>query len=129
PESIPQIGAATSIDRGVTWTNLGIILEAPTGSEACGSTNKFVLGGVGDASAMVDRDWKDVYIYFSNYGRDPRTQGVVLARLPWADRDDPRGRVTIWQDGAWLSPVRKPGLNSAGQSVFEYPAGTAVLRP
>jgi hypothetical protein len=129
PESIPQIGAATSIDRGVTWTNLGIILEAPTGSEACGSTNKFVLGGVGDASAMVDRDWKDIYIYFSNYGRDPRTQGVVLARLPWADRDDPRGHVTIWQDGAWLSPVRKPGLNSAGQSVFEYPAGTAVLRP
>lgn len=125
PESIPQIGAAKSTDRGLTWINLGIILQAPPGSEVCTSTNKFVLGGVGDASAMVDRDWKDVYFYFSNYGRDPLTQGVVVARMPWADRDNPRGRVTIWQDGAWISPVRRAGTTD----VLDYPAGTSILRP
>ena len=94
--SIPRIGAAVSIDRGVTWQNLGIILEAPPGSEVCSSTNRYVIGGVGDVSVMVDRDWKDVYLYFSNYGRDPATQGVLVARFPWADRDAPRGRVTVW---------------------------------
>jgi len=133
PESIPQIGAATSTDRGMTWTNLGIILEAPRGSEACDSTNRFVIGGVGDVSAMVDRDWKDVYFYFSSYGRNPQTQGVVAARLLWADRDAPRGRITIWQDGVWLAPWLAPirrssGIND-GKEAWEYPVGTPILRP
>jgi hypothetical protein len=122
--SIPRIGVARSSDRGFTWTNLGIILEAPSGSEVCGSSNRFVFGGVGDVSAMLDADWKDVYLYFSNFGRDPRTQGVLLARLAWADRDDPRGRVTIWRDGAWLSPVRSP----AAAEGWEYPAGTPLVQ-
>jgi len=121
--SIPRIGAAKSVDRGATWTNLGIILEAPSGSEVCGSSNRYVFGGVGDVSATVDHDWKDVYLYYSNYGRDPRAQGVTLARLAWADRDNPRGRVTIWRDGAWLSPVRKPGLVDE----WEYPSGTPLV--
>jgi len=121
--SIPRIGTAKSVDRGATWTNLGIILEAPSGSEVCGSSNRFVFGGVGDVSATVDHDWKDVYLYYSNYGRDPRAQGVTLARLAWADRDNPRGRVTIWRNGAWLSPVRKPGLVDE----WEYPSGTPLV--
>jgi hypothetical protein len=129
PESIPQIGAAKSVNRGQTWTNLGIILEAPRGSEACESTNRFVLGGVGDVSAMVDHDWKDVYLYYSSYDRDPTLQGVALARLAWADRDDPRGRVTVWQDGVWLSPIRRPGSAANATVEFDYPAGTPMLRP
>ena len=64
--SIARIGAAKSIDRGRTWINLGIILEATPGSEYCGSTNRFVYGGVGAVSAMVDRDWRDVYLYYSS---------------------------------------------------------------
>jgi hypothetical protein len=127
PEAITRIGAARSIDRGVTWTNLGVILEAPRGSEACGSSNKFVLGGVGDVSAMVDRDWKDVYLYFSSYGRDPQMQGVMLARLAWADRDNPQGRVMIWQDGVWLPLIRRPGATE-GQVGWEYPTGTPIFR-
>jgi hypothetical protein len=127
---IPRIGAAVSTDRGVTWQNLGTILEAPPGSEACSSPNRYVIGGVGDVSAMVDHDWKDVYFYFSNYGRDPRTQGVIVARLAWADRDAPRGRVTIWQDGVWLPPVPRPLTGTDDVPLeWDYPAGTPILRP
>jgi hypothetical protein len=127
--TISRIGAAVSSDRGVTWQDLGIILEAPPGSEACNSTNRYVVGGVGDVSAMVDRDWKDLYLYFSNYGRDPRTQGVIVARLAWADRDAPRGRVTIWQDGVWLPPSPRPLTGTDDVSLeWDYPAGTPLVR-
>ena len=125
--SIPRIGAAVSTDRGVTWTNLGIILEAPAGTEYCGSTNKFVYGGFGDVSVMLDRDSKDAYLYYSSYVRDPRGQGVSLARLAWADRDNPRGRVMVWQDGVWLPPARKPSSGTTPE--WEYPIGTPFLRP
>ena len=61
-----------SADRGHTWDDLGIILDAPPGTEACDSANRFVLGGVGDVTAALDADSKDVYLYFSQYSREPR---------------------------------------------------------
>ena len=125
--SIPRIGAARSTDRGTTWTNLGIVLEAPPGTEFCGSSNRFVFGGVGDVSATVDRDWKDVYLYYTSYERDPRTQGVAVARLPWAARDDPGGRAAIWQDGVWLPAVRRPPAPGEAEGRWEYPAGTPLV--
>ncbi len=127
--SIPRIGAAKSTDRGATWTNIGIILETTPGAEVCESLNRYVLGGVGDVSAMIDRDWKDVYLYYSSYSRDPRTQGVAVARLPWADRDDPRGHVSIWQDGVWLPAVRKPGTAITASDAWQYPVGTPLVQP
>lgn len=127
--SLPRIGAARSTDRGATWENLGIILEAPPGTDVCESTNRFVYGGVGDVSAMVDRDWQDVYLYYSAYGRDPRTQGVAVARLAWADRDSPRGRVTIWQGGAWVSPTLRPRAGDDLPAQWDYPAGTPLVAP
>jgi len=127
--SIPRIGAAVSIDHGVTWQNLGIILEAPPGTEVCSSSNRYVIGGVGDVSAMADGDWKDVYLYFSNYGRDPGTQGVAVARFAWADRDAPRGRVTVWQDGVWLPPSPRPLTGTDDVPLeWDYPVGTPIVR-
>ena len=127
--SIPRIGAAVSIDHGVTWQNLGIILEAPPGTEVCSSSNRYVIGGVGDVSAMVDGDRKDVYLYFSNYGRDPGTQGVAVARFAWADRDAPRGRVTVWQDGVWLPPSPRPLTGTDDVPLeWDYPVGTPIVR-
>jgi hypothetical protein len=126
--SIPRIGTAISNDRGVTWQSLGIILEAPPGTEVCDSPNRYVIGGVGDVSAIVDRDWQDVYLYFSNYGRDPRAQGVLAARFRWADRDAPRGRVTVWQDGVWLPPATKPLTGTDDVPLeWDYPAGTPLV--
>src|SRR5262245_17521700 len=66
---LPRIGAMRSSDNGATWTDLGIVLDAPVGSEACDSANRFVLGGVGDVTAALDREHQDLYLYFSQYGR------------------------------------------------------------
>src|SRR5687767_14600385 len=96
---LPRIGALRSADRGRTWDDLGIIIDAPQGTDACDSGNRFVLGGVGDVTAALDAESKDVYLYFSQYTREPSSQGVAVARLAWADRDRPVGKVTIWNDG------------------------------
>lgn len=118
---LPRIGALRSSDQGQTWEDLGIVLDAPPGSEACDSGNRFVLGGVGDVTAALDAGSKDLYLYFSQYLRDPSAQGVAVARLAWADRDQPAGRATIWNGGAWL-----PATESADG--WTYPAGTPLVR-
>lgn len=122
--ALASIGAARSSDRGFTWDNLGIVIDVPAGSAGCLSANKFVIGGVGDASALVDRDWKDIYVYFGMYSRDPRSQGIGIARLAWADRDAPEGQAAIWNNGAWLHPVQD---EETGE--WRFPAGTALVTP
>ena len=127
--SIPRIGAARSFDHGLTWEDLGIILQAPPNSEACASPNRYVIGGVGDVSAMLDPAGQDVFLFFSQYSKDAAMQGVAVARLAWADRDAPRGRATVWQNGAWLPPRN---IDPRGEGAWEYSAGTSlvpVLKP
>ena len=125
---LPRIGALRSVDHGRTWENLGIVIDAPPGSEACDSQNRFVLGGVGDAAVVLDHESKDLYLYFSQYSRDPAVQGVAVARLAWADRDNPAGKVTIWNEGAWLPAAEALVLTSDGSRVYEYPSGTPLVR-
>lgn len=124
---LPRVGAARSTDHGRTWDDLGIVLDAPPGSAACLSSNGFTLGGVGDVSAMLDRDARFLYLYFSQYVRDPRAQGVAVARLAWADRDAPAGKAEVWADDVWLPPRREP--DSAGTPVWTYPIGTVLVPP
>jgi hypothetical protein len=122
---LPNIGAARSSDRGRTWQDLGIVLDAPAQSEACASTNRFVLGGVGDVTAVLDADGQNLYLYFSQYTRDPAGQGVAVARLAWADRDAPVGKLTIWNAGVWL-PVGYVDDDTAKGS-WSYPAGSPLV--
>jgi hypothetical protein len=128
---LPRIGALRSSDHGHTWEDLGIVLDAPARSEACESSNRFVLGGIGDVSAALDADSKDLYLYFSQYVRDGAAQGVAVARMAWADRHEPAGKLTVWNDGAWLAeglgtplwPTRQPFHDrSAASDVFWGPA-------
>lgn len=107
---ILRLGAARSHDQGRTWHDLGIILEAAPDTFACGSPNLYVIGGVGDVSAMLTPDRTDLFLFFSQYSRVPAEQGVTVARLAWADRDAPAGRLMVWVDGAWLptSPAGTP---------------------
>jgi hypothetical protein len=88
----------------------------------CGSSNRYVIGGVGDVSAVLDHDRQDAFLFFSQYSRDPSAQRVAVARLAWADQDAPAGRLTIWNDGAWLAPPRAGG--AAGERAgWDYPPG------
>jgi len=127
--TLPRIGAARSRDRGKTWEDLGIILEAPPGWHDCATPNQYFVGGVGDVSVVLDRDSKDLYFYFSQYSRYAPAQGVAVARLAWADRDSPVGRITVLNDGTWLPATRVTATDDDGNARTEwtYPSGTPLV--
>jgi hypothetical protein len=121
-----RIGAARSEDFGATWTDLGIILDLPPATFACGTRNRYFVGGVGDMSVLLDRAHRDLYIYFSQYARDPSEQGVGVARLPWADRDAPVGKLMVWSSGVWLPPSR---IEDELGERWVYPKATPLVVP
>lgn len=126
---LPRIGAARSTDFGATWENLGIVLEAPPGTERCDTPNQFFVGGVGDFSVILDRESRDLYFFFSQYWGETALQGVALARMAWADRDEPQGRMTVWRDYVWLPPGWAEELDEEGTVVgghWEQEAGTPI---
>ena len=82
---LPRIGAMRSTDQGRTWEDLGIVIDAPPDSEACDSANRFVLGGIGDVTAALDRDGQDLYLYFSQI----RTQPAFRKASPWRGSPGP----------------------------------------
>ena len=101
----PRIGAARSDDRGQTWSDLGPVIETPASSVSCDTNNHYFVGGVGDFSVVLDADRNFAYLYYTQYAEASDAVGVSVARLAWADRDEPAGRVDIWSDGAWLPPT------------------------
>jgi hypothetical protein len=127
--NMPQVGLMRSEDYGSTWTNLGIILRANPDRVACGTGNAYFVGGIGDVSAVLNQDRTDLYIFFSQYSPNPSGQGVSVARLPWAHRDDPVGRVDVWADGIWQPPdaVDAPGMDDTAATVFVSAEGSALF--
>jgi hypothetical protein len=134
--AIARIGAARSFDRGRTWEDLGIILEAAADTIACRSSNRYVIGGVGDLSVMLDATSTNLYLFYSQYQSQPSAQGIAVARMLWADRDCPVGRIDVWKQGAW-DPARArwtaPGPADDGPRMngrtlkWEYPIGTPLV--
>ena len=130
---VPRIGAAKSTDQGQNWRDLGIVLQATQSTTACSSGNRYVIGGVGDLSVMLDRNKNYLYIYYSQYQKQKESQGVAVARLVWADRDRPTGRVAIWRGGIWdpgagqreLSPALPGAMR--GRLEWTYPAATPLV--
>jgi hypothetical protein len=120
---VPRIGAARSPDRGRTWEDLGILVESSRLTYDCSTTNRYFVGGVGDLSVMLDPDSRDLYVFYSEYSRMVANQGVGIARLLWADRDRPVGKVSIWRGGVW-QPARefRQGEAGMGMSRFVYPS-------
>jgi hypothetical protein len=103
-KTAPQIGAARSRDNGFSWDDLGIIMAAPFNDKLCDTANLYFVGGEGDFSAVLDREGQYVYFVFSAYASDKSRQGISVARMPWAYRDQPAGRVRKWWGGVWSSP-------------------------
>jgi len=127
--TLPRIGAARSSDHGETWEDLGIILEAPPNWYDCATPNQYFVGGVGDVSVMLDHESKDLYLFFSQYSRYAVAQGVAVARLAWANRDAPAGKVMIFNDGVWLPPTRVTSEDDDGvtHADWMYSYGTAIV--
>jgi len=121
---IPRIGAARSRDRGNSWEDLGIVLEASPRSFACSTANAYFVGGVGDFSVQLDPDSRDLYFFFSQYMRTTMSQGVGVARLAWADRDAPVGKITLWRNGIWA-----PGTSIRTEEAerWFYPAASPIF--
>jgi len=120
---IPRIGAVRSTDNGRTWTPLGVILQAPPGTFDCSTNDVFFVGGVGDFSVQLDVDSRDLYFFYSQYTR--RATGVGVARLAWADRDNPVGKVMVYTNGVWL-PARSFVFPNASVRWF-YPQAAPIF--
>lgn len=121
-----RIGAARSRNHGETWDDLGIILDAPPETFTCATPNRYFVGGVGDMSVLLEPRRRELYIYFSQYGRTARAQGVGVARLLWANRDEPVGTLSIWRDGVWLAGTLRE--DSTGPR-WVYPTATPLVAP
>jgi hypothetical protein len=132
---ISRIGAARSTDRGRTWQDLGAVIQAPQSATACQSNNRYIIGGVGDLSVMLDPDKQYLYFFYSQYQQQREAQGVAVARMLWADRDRPAGRLALWRDGIWEPDAgRRELLATIPGSLrrrpeWTYPAGTPLVAP
>lgn len=109
----PKIGALRSENNGVSFVDLGVILEAPPEVD-CGARNGYFAGGNGDFSVIRDRSGEYLYFLFSNYPPDISQQGVAVARMKYADRDNPVGKVWKYREGSW----KEPGLGGAATPIF-----------
>lgn len=130
----PRIGAARSDDRGLTWTDLGPVIETPEATVTCDTNNFYFVGGVGDFSVVLDADRHYAYLYYTQYVESADRVGVSVARLAWADRDAPAGRVDIWNDGAWLPPTADRGEVDAEEdgappppTTWTFPLATPIF--
>ena len=120
----PRIGAARSEDRGRTWVDLGPVLETPADTTRCATNNYYFVGGVGDFSVVLDPGRTFAYFYYTQYVEAEGRTGVAVARMAWADRDAPSGRVDVWSNGVWLPPARsesQPALSGGDDSAASDP--------
>lgn len=121
---VPRIGAARSRDRGITWEHIGVILEAPPRSYTCNTANAYFVGGVGDFSVQLDAESRDLYFFYTLYLRTPVSQGIGVARLAWADRDAPAGKIMVWRNDAWLPAIAVGGTDAER---WVYPAASPIF--
>jgi hypothetical protein len=110
----PRIGAVLSEDNGINWKDLGFILEVPPGSLDCRTQNHYFAGGNGDFSVILDNKKDYFYFFISTYNKEVSEQGVSVARMHYADRDTPVGKVWKWHQENW----NEPGLGGHVTPIF-----------
>jgi hypothetical protein len=101
----PKIGWLRSEDNGKNWKDLGFIIMASPCAINCKTESPWDAGGTGDFVFFLDP--KKEYFYFYGTSYDPRfeEQGVWAARMAYADRDEPSGKVLKWYNGGWNEPA------------------------
>jgi hypothetical protein len=72
----------------------------------CSAQNGYFAGGNGDFTVLLDSSRQYFYFYFTNYSGPLYSQGVAVARMAFADRANPSGKVWKFFRGDW----REPGL-------------------
>jgi hypothetical protein len=112
--TMPRIGWARSRDNGDSWEDLGFVIEAKPCAVKCGTASPWDAGGTGDFVFIPDERRQYIYFFGTSYDPDPRQQGVFAARMRYADRDNPSGKVSKWYEGGW----REPGLGGRVTPVF-----------
>ena len=93
---VARIGALRSRDDGTHWDNLGFVLESPPDSIRCDTESSWYATGVGDFYVISDLKKQYIYFFFTNLRPELPEQGLFIARMRYADRDNPRGKVWIW---------------------------------
>ena len=101
----PKIGWLKSADNGKTWKDMGFIIMANPSAINCQTESPWDAGGTGDFVFLPDRQKQYFCFYGTSY--DPRfeEQGVWAARMAYADRHNPVGKVMKWYKGAWSEPA------------------------
>jgi hypothetical protein len=104
PPTAPRIGWIRSHDNGATWEDLGFIISADPCRINCLTKSPWDSGGTGDFVFYLDQKKEFFYFYGTSYDPDMPEQGVFAARLRYADRNDPAGKVMKWHNGGWNEP-------------------------
>lgn len=112
--TMPRIGWIRSADNGATWEDLGYVIEAKPCAVKCDTKSPWDAGGTGDFVFLPDQRREYVYFFGTSYDPEPGQQGVFAARMRFADRNDPSGKVMKWHQGAWS----EPGLGGRLTPVF-----------
>lgn len=112
--TVPRIGWLRSHDNGATWEDLGFVIDAKPCAVKCNTASPWDAGGTGDFIFLPDERVEYIYFFATSYDPDPAQQGVFVARVRFADRNDPSGKVMKWYQGAW----REPGLGGRVTPVF-----------
>jgi hypothetical protein len=109
----PKIGAMVSYDNGVSFQDLGFILESGDPID-CSAQNGYFAGGNGDFSVIPDLNGGYFYFVFSNYGGDVSAQGIAIARMDFNDRYNPGG--SVWKN--YNGVFSEPGLGGRVTPIF-----------
>jgi hypothetical protein len=102
--TMPRIGWLRSQDNGLTWEDLGFIIEADRCAFRCDTESPWDAGGAGDFVFLLDEERQFFYFYGTSYDSRFEEQGVWVARMRYADRDNPSGKVMKWHQGRWDEP-------------------------
>jgi len=119
---VVQIGALCSKDNGANWHDLGWVMEGSAASVRCNTLDRWYAGGTGDQFVIPDKAKNYFYFFFTNYSGFREEQGLCLARMAYADRDHPRGKIWRYYRGEW----NEPGIGGRATPIF--PASVDITR-